>query len=161
MNGLQRAEEFISIAQEVALKSECVRRKYGVVIYRKDGTDSVTGANVRVSRCCNNDCARERFDVKHGQNTELGAEVHAEQAALISWKGYSADDWDFIIAGYDAREKRLASTQLYPCYVCARMIKYAGFKIIYLQREDETIIPVTLEQILEYREQEWVDVVTS
>lgn len=144
-----------------AVKSPCARRKYGVAIVNKDGS-VVYGHNERVTRCCNDlVCAREKYDVQHGQNTEMGAEIHAEQAALINWGKRASSDWYFLIAG-SSKGGQLLGVQLYPCYVCARMVKYAGFKCIYLEREgDGKIIPISIEEVLEYREQEWLDVVNA
>lgn len=163
MSALERVDKFIPLAEETAKLSECLRRKYGVVIVNKDEV-VVTGANTRVTRCCSDkECCRNLYKIHHGQNTEFGAEVHAEQAALINWiKTEPVSDWSFIIAGFSGDGNKLYGPQLYPCYVCARMIKYAGFKIIYLQREgDNVVIPVTIDHIIEHREKEWNDVVDN
>ena len=154
-------EQFVPFAENQAAKSQCSRRQYGVAIVHQN-TSATFGFNERVSRCCNdNFCARDRFGARHGQNTELGAEVHAEQAALINWGKKPTKGWYFLLAGF-SHGRKLYGTQLYPCYVCARMVKYAGFQFVYLEREgDGQIIPVSIDEILEYREQEWVNVVDA
>lgn len=151
--------QYVKLAEHQAAKSQCSRRQYGVAIVNKNA-DAVFGFNERVTRCCTDRlCARDRFKIGHGRNTEVGGEVHAEQAALIRW-GFqtSTRDWYFLIVGL-SKGKKLYGVQLYPCYACARMIKYAGFKYVYLEREgDGEIIPISIEEILEYREQEWLNV---
>lgn len=155
--------------QQTALKSPCTRRKYGVAIFAMDKRtgdifDAIYAENARVTDCCNgNACVRDRLGIKHAQSVEKGAEVHAEQAALIKWNAASALDWIFVIAGYGGglypadrkNSQELTGVNLYPCYTCARMIAYAGFPKVYLKNAEGNIESVSIRRIIHERELEW------
>jgi deoxycytidylate deaminase len=146
---IKHVEPYYKLALKEAQQSPCVRRKYGVAI-AFDNFQTVITHNARVTRACNSVCVRERYGVVHGSQTELGAEVHAEQAALIEAKGKGIA---FVLAGWKG-EKELKGVNVYPCLVCARMIKYAGYLWVYIKDETDQITPVSIYEIIEYREQE-------
>jgi deoxycytidylate deaminase len=146
---------YYKIALQHAKESPCTRRRYGAVIaYDKEPIMSI-GFNARVTSCCDNGiCIRDRAGLVNGLRTELGSEVHAEQAVLIEAprKGLA-----FILAGwqvvsyYDLVE--LTGTNVFPCLVCARMIKYAGYKWVTMKMDTE-LESIHIEDIIEYRERE-------
>jgi deoxycytidylate deaminase len=146
---INHVEPYYKIARKEAQSSPCLRRRYGVAI-GFTGYATVVTHNARVTRACDTICVRERFGVTHGSQTELGAEVHAEQAALIEApsKGFI-----FVLAGWKGEEE-LKGVNVYPCLVCARMIKYAGYRWIYIKDEADQLTPVSIYDIIEYREQE-------
>jgi len=146
------------IALETAKKSPCMRRKYGAVIASLSNDIFYTAAaNYGVSTCCQgNICARDRFEIPHGQRVEVGGEIHAEQSAFIRWTGYDQRDtrWIFTLAGWkDGKE--LYGKDCYPCHICALMIKHAGFRHIYIKDENREITPVAINTVIEYRELQW------
>lgn len=149
---LSKIDPYYKIALKVAKESPCVRRKYGAVIVYEDG--QLTSANnSRVSRICDHACVRDRAGLINGSRTELGAEVHAEQAALIdSYKRgtiFVLAGWQ-VVNGFELIE--IKGTLAYPCLVCARMIKYEGYKWVHLMNEE--LEPVHIEDIIKYRELE-------
>lgn len=121
------------------------------------------GTNERVSRACDTLCARTRLYIRHGERVEVGAEVHAEQSALINWTPFyditdtrSEFDWHFMISGWDmVTQKELFGRQVYPCHVCALMVKHAGFRTVILRNSSGDVDYVSIDQIIEEREQEW------
>lgn len=152
-------EPYFKIAQEEAKKSPCIRRQYGAVIVREysHAIGYSTGYNARASNCCNRICSRDVYDLpttgKH-TNVEIGAEVHAETAALINDTTSSDSFRVMVLVGYkDGHE--LLSEDVWPCHVCALNIKYAGFKYIYIRNYDKEIVPVLIDEIINYREAEW------
>jgi dCMP deaminase len=146
----RRIEPYYKIALKTALESPCVRRKYGAVIAYDDRVVQVAACNARVTRACDHNCVRERYGLVHGSRTELGAEVHAEQAALIEAPKKGAA---FVLAGY-RDDKVLTGKNVYPCLVCARMIKYAGYPYIYIMGDSEQIISVSIYEVIAHRESE-------
>lgn len=146
---IHRLEPYYKIALSTAKESPCVRRKYGAVIVYSDDIKYVAAANLRVTKCCDAACIRDRYGVVHGSRTELGAEVHAEQAALID---APAKGTAFVLAGIrDGKE--LTGVNVYPCLVCARMVKYAGYNYVYMMTDGE-LTPVSIFDIIDYRESE-------
>lgn len=143
-------ETHLNLAREIALQSPCVRRKYGVVI--TNGIDTVATNNYRVSTCCNDGCVRENMSIEHATRTDVGAEVHAEQAALIRWAKPIDKYTKVLIQGfYKAETTPREGVFLYPCHTCAGMLKFAGFKFIHLGLDTA----VSLSEVLEYWEEGW------
>jgi len=144
-------EKHVELAQSIALQSPCVRRKYGCVI--TNGINTVATNNQRVSGCCNNGCVRDLFHVGHGARTDMGAEVHAEQAALIRWDKPIDKNTQVLVQGFYREEKIPLHTQdLYPCHTCAMMLKFAGFRNVFLSNVNDALYGIALSEILEYWE---------
>jgi deoxycytidylate deaminase len=138
------------LALEEAKKSPCVRRKYGAIFF-KDNIN-VLAHNKRVSRCCDGICIRDVMSITHGHNTDVGAEIHAEQALLIN-SNYVAGYW-FLIAGYGKNGQPLYGLENWPCYSCARMIKEAGITRVWVPEVNDTFTSYLIDGILEDYEQQ-------
>ncbi len=115
-------EYFMSIAELVASRSTCLRRKVGAVLV-KDHRILATGYNGApsgISHCLEVGCLREKMDVPSGQRHELCRGLHAEQNVLIqaAYHGVS-------VAG-----STLYCTNL-PCIICTKMLINAGTQIIF------------------------------
>jgi deoxycytidylate deaminase len=141
----------VNLAKDIALQSQCVRRKYGCVI--TNGIDTIVTNNQRVSNCCNDGCVRDLLRVQHGERTDLGAEIHAEQAALIRWNHVVDKNTQVLIQGfYKTDMTPLFGEGLYPCHTCALMLKFAGFRSVVLSNDRGELYGVSLSDILEYWE---------
>lgn len=138
----------------IALQSECTRRKYGVIIADGAGVQS-TGYNKRVGKCCSGICVRDRLTIKHGRNTDAGAEIHAEQAALINWQGQ--EHGLVYLAGLNSNGGLLQGFDSAPCYSCARMLRYAGFKFVFVPTGNNFWTPLDIASVMETWEQGWED----
>lgn len=150
-----RLESYYKIARMVALESPCARRKYGTVIGYNSDPVMVIGVNRRVTRACNDACIRNRAGIMNGSRTELGAEVHAEQAALID-APRKGDIFLNAAWGYNHQQElvELFGVDCYPCLTCARMIKYAGYRYVYLKESASLPIKaIHIEDIILNREQ--------
>jgi deoxycytidylate deaminase len=145
----------VQLAREMALQSPCTRRKYGALI--TNGIDTIVTNNQRVSKCCNSVCVRDALSLYHGERTDVGAEVHAEQAALIRWSKPIDKNTKILVQGYH-RDQQIAGEGIfsYPCHACAMMLKFAGFRVVYMT-ENGNIIGVSLAEILEYWEEGWAN----
>ena len=127
---ITKDEYYLKIAEVIAIRSTCLKHKYGAVIVNDD-VIVATGYNGsprgEVNCCDTNKCYRENhiipIDIKaaeHGEQYGSCVAVHAEQNAIIS-----------------ASHKELRGATLYlvclseklntgPCNFCDRMIKNAG-----------------------------------
>ncbi len=161
MNSLDRIfkygdlNPYFQIAEAHATLSPCTRRHYAAMIcYDNIDADPlwVVETNSRQSRCCDSHCVRETFKFPNGQRVEVGAEVHAETAALISAKNRGAA---FILVGETGSGSPLYGENVYPCHTCILNIKFAGYKHIYIRKDKDTVVAVSVAEIIEYREQEW------
>jgi deoxycytidylate deaminase len=144
-------ETHVELAQSIALQSPCVRRKYGCVI--TNGVDTIVTNNQRVSNCCNDGCVRDQLRVEHGSRTDIGAEIHAEQAALIRWGRTVDKNTQVLVQGfYKDSLIPMWDKFLYPCHTCASMLKFAGFRNVLISNNGGEIYGISLSEILEYWE---------
>lgn len=152
---IKQIHPYYLIASRTAKLSPCDRRQYGaVVIDRKDGMNYAAECNSRQSRCCNTVCARTRMQFRNGERVEVGAEVHAETAAIIAFGGTGSDTAVMVLAGFSGN-RELLSEDAYPCHTCALNIKFAGIKWVYIKDRTKNITPVLTSEIIKYREAEW------
>ena len=108
-------EYFMTLADEVATRTTCLRRAVGAIIVKENGVP--TG----LRHCSVTGCLREKLGVPSGQRHEICRGLHAEQNALLQAARYGID-----IEGSSI----YITTQ--PCVVCAKMLINAGIsEIIY------------------------------
>ena len=116
-------EYFMTLANEVATRTTCMRRGVGAVIV-KDKRILATGYNGApsgVRHCIETGCLREQLGVPSGQRHEICRGLHAEQNAIVQAARYGID-----ISGASI----YINTQ--PCVVCAKMLINAGIvEVIY------------------------------
>ena len=116
-------EYFMSIAELVAQRSTCLRRKVGCVIVKNKRilATGYNGAPGGVSHCEEVGCLRGKMGIASGERHELCRGVHAEQNALIQAATFGAS-----VSG-----ATIYSTHQ-PCFICTKMLINAKIeKIIY------------------------------
>lgn len=116
-------EYFMTLADQVATRTTCLRRAVGAVIV-KDRRILATGYNGVPSglrHCSETGCLRQQLGVPSGQRNEICRGLHAEQNAIIQAARYGIN-----ISGASI----YINTQ--PCVVCAKMLINAGIvEIVY------------------------------
>lgn len=112
-------EYFLGIAQEVAGRSTCLRRKVGAVLVREKRilTTGYNGAPQGISHCEDAGCLRERLAVPSGERHELCRGLHAEMNALVQ----------AAVHGVKVEGSTLYCTNQ-PCSLCAKMLINAGVR---------------------------------
>lgn len=113
------------IAQLVAERSTCIRRKVGAVIVRDKHilTTGYNGAPKGLAHCTEAGCLREELGIPSGERVEICRGIHAEQNALVQ-----AARFGISLQGGTL----YSSTQ--PCVTCAKLLINAGIvEIIYLE----------------------------
>ena len=123
-----KINSYLDIAQTVAERSTCLRRKYGAIIVKNDEVIS-TGYNGAPRGCKNCSdigvCKREELNIPSGERYELCRSVHAEQNAVISAARRDMVGATLYLAGIDAKTgKVLPSAE--PCSMCKRFILNSG-----------------------------------
>ncbi|TET21312.1 MAG: cytidine deaminase [Candidatus Stahlbacteria bacterium] len=116
---------FMRIAQLVAERSTCIRRKVGAVIVRDKHilTTGYNGAPKGLAHCTDVGCLREELGIPSGERVEICRGIHAEQNALVQ-----AARFGISLEGGTL----YSSTQ--PCVTCAKLLINAGIvKILYLE----------------------------
>jgi len=125
MNKIERPDwnqYFMSIAELVASRSTCLRRKVGAVIVKDKRILSTgyNGAPSGIRHCEETGCLREKLNVPSGQRHELCRGLHAEQNAIIQ----------AALHGVEIKGSDLYCTNQ-PCIICTKMIINAGIKRIF------------------------------
>lgn len=116
-------EYFMNLAEYIATRSTCIRRKVGAIIVRDNQilATGYNGAPKGVSHCEDSGCLREKMSVPSGQRHELCRGVHAEQNAIIQ----------AAVNGTSVKNGIMYCTHQ-PCSICAKMIINAEIKTIYI-----------------------------
>ena len=142
---------YLDIAQTVALRGTCLRRKYGAVIVNNDSIVSTgyVGAPRGRKNCCDlGYCMRIKMNIPRGQRYELCRSVHAEANAIIAAPRESMLGATLYLAGMDAQ-----TGELVPdgdcCQMCNRMIINAGIS--------KVIIRNTPTEYREIDVQSWIE----
>lgn len=119
---LSTSEYFLRIAEVVALRSTCLRRRVGAVLV-KNNQILATGYNGAPSgdpHCLDVGCSKP----EHGKNMEQCRAVHAEANAIIQAARH----------GVSIEGATLYCTHS-PCPICAAMLKNAGItKIMFTHK---------------------------
>lgn len=117
-------EYFLNIANLVATRSTCLRRKVGAVVVKNKQilATGYNGAPTGIEHCDKLGCLREKLGVPSGERHELCRALHAEQNAFLqaARHGVSLDNSVLYI-----------TTQ--PCSICAKMIINTGIKKIIIK----------------------------
>jgi dCMP deaminase len=119
-------EYFMSIAELVAQRSTCLRRKVGAVIVKNKRilATGYNGAPGGVAHCEEVGCLRGKMGIASGERHELCRGVHAEQNALIQAATFGAS-----VSG-----ATIYSTHQ-PCFICTKMLINAKIEKIVYKKE--------------------------
>ena len=126
MERVSKHNYYLDIAQTVAERSTCLRKKYGAIIVKNDVIVS-TGYNgaPRGRKNCTDmgECLRDKLSIPSGTKHEICYAIHAEQNAIIqAAKLGSSIDGATLYCTHQ------------PCVICAKMIVNSGIsRVIYEQ----------------------------
>jgi dCMP deaminase len=113
----------MSMAELVATRSTCLRRKVGAVIVKEKRvlTTGYNGAPKGLRHCAEVGCVRLENKIESGTRHELCRGVHAEQNAVIQAAYF----------GVSIKDASVYTTN-FPCVLCAKILLNAGInEIIY------------------------------
>lgn len=113
----------MNIAELVAQRATCVRRKVGAVIVKEKHilATGYNGPPSGVEHCEVAGCLREKLKIPSGERHEICRGLHGEQNAIIQ----------AALHGISIRDSMIYLTNQ-PCSMCAKMLINAGIKkIIY------------------------------
>lgn len=118
INQVKWDKRFVEMTQLVATWSSCLRRQVGAVIVKDRRVLGIgyNGAPAGIKSCKErNECIRDQYGIKSGENREMCYSICAEQNAILE-AGKSRTD----IAG------STMYCSLTPCTICAKLIINAG-----------------------------------
>ena len=143
---------YLDIAQTVAQRSTCLRRKYGAIIVKNDEVIS-TGYNGAPRGCTNcsdkGSCKREEMNIPSGERYELCRSVHAEQNAIISAARRDMVGATLYLSGLDGKTNKVLPVSE-PCSMCKRFILNSGIEQVVMRNgKDYDIIETSVWRFLD------------
>lgn len=127
------ATYFMGIADRVAERSTCLRRKVGAVAVKDKriiGT-GYNGAPSGMKHCAEVGCLRQEMGIPSGQRHEICRAVHAEQNIVVEAARF----------GISLFGAELYCTTL-PCLICAKMLVNCGVRRVYFRESYNDSITV-------------------
>lgn len=151
MERVSKENYYLDIAQTVAERSTCLRKKYGAIIVRDDSIVSTgyNGAPRGRQNCSDlNFCMREKLQIPRGERYELCRSIHAEANAIIAAGRDMMLGATLYQACVDPKDGSLVG-DICSCMMCKRMIINAGITRV--------VIRDTAEEYRTIDVQEWID----
>ena len=151
MERRDKVNYYLDLAEVVAKRSTCIRRRYGAVIVKHDEVISTgyVGAPRGRKNCSDTGiCIRQKLNVPRGERYELCRSVHAEANAIISAsRDQMLGSVLYLVGTEVATGEYVANSN--SCSMCKRMIINAGI--------EKVIIRDTKEEYRVIHVQEWID----
>jgi len=140
MERVSKHNYYLDIAETVAERSTCLRKKYGAIIVKNDTIVS-TGYNgaPRGRKNCTDlgMCMRDKLNIPRGERYEMCRSVHSEANAIIAASREQMLGSTLYMACVDAKTGELVCDTC-SCMMCKRMVINAGIaKVIIRTGETE------------------------
>jgi dCMP deaminase len=156
-----KSQYYVDIARAVAMRSTCLRRRFGAVIVKNDQIISTgyNGAPRQTSNCIDlGYCFRQKKNIPAGQNYELCRAVHAEMNAVIHASRLDMVGAELYLVGIEVESGELVA-EIAPCLMCRRVIINAGISRVILPEEHEVFRYIdvddwTIEERVSHRTEE-------
>ncbi len=146
MSRVSKHNYYLDIAQIVAERCTCLRRKFGAIIVKDDVIVS-TGYNgaPRGRQNCSDlgYCMRDKLNIPRGERYEMCRSVHAEANAIIAASRERMLGATLYMTCIDPKDGSVVSGTS-SCMMCKRLVINAGISTVVV-RDSETeyrVIPV-------------------
>ena len=138
---------YLDIAETVAERSTCLRKKYGAIIVKNDSIVS-TGYNgaPRGRKNCTDlgVCMRDKLGIPRGERYELCRAVHSEANAIIAAPREQMLGATLYMVGVDAKSGELLR-DTNSCMMCKRMVINAGIDTVIIRTGEESYKVINVE----------------
>ena len=151
MERVSKVNYYLDIAQTVAKRGTCLRRKFGAIIVKNDSIVSTgyAGAPRGRKNCCDlGTCMREKLNIPRGERYELCRSVHAEANAIIAASRETMIGSDLYLACIDPKSGEVV-TGTCCCQMCKRMVINAGIARVYVRENAEEYSVYNVEDWIE------------
>ena len=147
MERRDKVNYYLDLAETVAQRSTCLRRRYGAVIVKNDeviSTGSVGAPRGRANCSDLGYCLRTQLNVPRGERYELCRSVHAEANAIISGSRRDMLGSTLYLAGQEVPTGEYIQNATC-CSMCKRMVINAGIETVVVRDDKDhyRIIPVS------------------
>lgn len=136
---ISKDEYYIKIADDVMVRSTCLRRHFGAIIVNNDEiiATGYNGAPRKTKSSMEHGfCWRKEHNIPPGKNYELCRSVHAEQNAMIQASRRDMLGGTLYLVGENPDS---SFTEAFPCVVCLRMIINAGIERLVYRKADGSL----------------------
>lgn len=138
MERRDKVNYYLDLAETVAQRSTCLRRRYGAVIVKNDEVISTGYVGAPRGRANCSDlgyCLRTQLNVPRGERYELCRSVHAEANAIISGSRRDMLGSTLYLAGQEVPTGEYIQNATC-CSMCKRMVINAGIETVVV-RDDK------------------------
>ena len=147
MERRDKVNYYLDLAETVAQRSTCLRRRYGAVIVKNDEVVSTGYVGAPRGRANCSDlgyCLRTQLNVPRGERYELCRSVHAEANAIISGSRRDMLGSTLYLAGQEVPTGEYIQNATC-CSMCKRMVINAGIETVVVRDDKDhyRIIPVS------------------
>lgn len=151
MERVSKHNYYLDIAQTVAERATCLRKKYGAIIVKNDSIIS-TGYNgsPRGRKNCTDlgVCMRNKLGIPRGERYELCRSVHAEANAIIAASREQMIGATLYMVGINSESGELESGTS-SCMMCKRMVINAGISTVVVRDDKEHFRIIRVEDWIE------------
>ena len=151
MDRISKENYYLDIAQTVAERSTCMRKKYGAIIVKNDVIIS-TGYNgsPRGRKNCNElqFCMREKLQIPSGERYELCRAVHAEANAIIAAPRDQMLGATLYMSCVDPSNHSLVMGTN-SCMMCKRQVINAGIAYVVVRDDKENFRVIDVNEWIE------------
>lgn len=149
---IDKQNYYLDIAETVASRSTCLRKKYGTVIVKHDQIISTgySGAPRGRKNCCDlGYCTKKQLlpNERHG-GYDACRSVHSEQNAIISASREEMIGSTLYLVGYRTENHEYEEGAA-PCLMCRKLIINAGI--------ERVIVRVNKQEYITFDVKEWVE----
>lgn len=151
MERISKHNYYLDIAQTVAERSTCLRKKYGTIIVKDDiiVATGYNGAPRGRANCCElGYCMRNKLQIPRGERYELCRSVHAEANAIIAASRDTMLGATLYMVCVSPETAELVP-DCNSCMMCKRQIINAGIS--------QVIVRDTKEKYRMIAVQDWID----
>lgn len=151
MERISKTNYYLDIAQTVATRGTCIRRRFGAIIVKNDVIVSTGYAGAPRGRKNCSDlgfCMREHLKIPRGERYELCRSVHAEQNAIIAASREDMLDSVLYLACISYPDSELVPDTCC-CSMCKRLVINAGIS--------KVIVRNTPTEYTEFNVSDWVE----
>ena len=131
---------YLDIAETVAERSTCLRKKYGAIIVKNDVIIS-TGYNGaprgRINCSDLGECLRDKLNIPRGERYEMCRSVHSEANAIIAASREQMLGSTLYMACIDTKTGLLVP-DANSCMMCKRQVINAGIEKVIIRTKRET-----------------------
>lgn len=143
---------YLDIADTVAERATCLRRRFGAIIVKNDQIISTGYAGAPRGRQNCTDlgfCTREKLNIPRGERYELCRSVHAEQNAIIHAARNDMIDATLYLVGREVSTGEYIENAS-SCAMCKRAVINAGIATVIIRdtKDDYRVIKVFDEWVL-------------